>query len=177
MSDREKRLSIVLLAALFLIGNLAAVKLYFLPKLESAKAKREKLEDAIQKAELGMDLEEEMGAEMDWLQQYEPQPILVQDAESKLEEMVRRQASGLEIKSPKILAAIEHPSLHYHRARLQIAVTGREQYVYRWLDRLHSPKDFRAVTMMEMNPVRDDDTQVDCSIVVEQWFVPLKKSS
>jgi hypothetical protein len=25
-----------------------------------------------------------------------------------------------------------------------------------------------------MNPKRDDDTQVDCLVVLEQWFVPKK---
>jgi len=28
------------------------------------------------------------------------------------------------------------------------------------------------VTFMRMNPQKDDDTKIDCQIIVEQWFTP-----
>ncbi|NIP92225.1 MAG: hypothetical protein GWO24_01620 [Akkermansiaceae bacterium] len=76
------------------------------------------------------------------------------------------------MKRRKIQPAIEDPGLNYHRARVELEVSGREQVLYQWLDRLHSPADFRAVTFMRLNPKRDDDTQVDCQVMIEQWFVP-----
>jgi hypothetical protein len=76
------------------------------------------------------------------------------------------------VKRRKIQPAIEHPSLAYHRARVEMEVSGSEKALYSWLDRLHSPVDFRAVTMIRLYPKRDDDTLVDCQVTVEQWFVP-----
>jgi hypothetical protein len=55
---------------------------------------------------------------------------------------------------------------------MEIQVTGMESGLYRWLDRLHSPNELRAITYMQVKPLKSDDTQIDCQIVVEQWFVP-----
>ena len=75
-------------------------------------------------------------------------------------------------KRRKIQPAVEDAGLSYHRARVELEVSGREQVLYQWIDRLNSPADFRTVTQMRLNPKRDDDTQVDCLLLIEQWFVP-----
>ncbi len=174
MNSREKRLSIFLVVVLFLIGNVLALKKFYLPKLEDARSEVESLEAGLEQAEFALEMEGEMKAEMDWLLKYEPQPIPSQKAESQLEQLANREAQrrGLTVGKRKIQPAIVDSHLKYHRARVELQVSGSEHILYQWLDRLHSPPDFRAVTFMRLNPKRDDDTQVDCQVVVEQWFVP-----
>ena len=96
-------------------------------------------------------------------------------AESELVQFVNREASNrrLEVKRRKIQGAITDESLSYGRARLELEVSGREQDLFGWIHQLNSPRDFRVVTMLRMFPKRDDDTQVDCQVVVEKWFVPV----
>ena len=62
--------------------------------------------------------------------------------------------------------------LEFFRARVEIEVSGREQVLFQWIDRLNSPSDLRTATSLRINPKKDDDTQVDCAVVLEQWFVP-----
>jgi hypothetical protein len=179
MSPREKRLLIFLGAAVFVIVHVAALKMFFLPQLASARSDAKSFQDKSLDAEFRIESQEENREEIDWLLKYEPQPITPQDAESQLEELANREAQrrGLEVKRRKIQPKIEDPALKYHRARVDLEVSGSERVLYQWLDRLHSPADFRAVTSMTMSPKRDDDTQIDCRITVEQWFIPKTKDS
>ena len=98
----------------------------------------------------------------------------MQDTQTGLQSLAEREAqrNQLTINSQRLQPSIEDPALHYHRARLELKVSGMEAGLYRWLSRLHVPEEFRAVTFMQLNPQRDDDTKIDCTVVVEQWFVP-----
>jgi hypothetical protein len=44
---------------------------------------------------------------------------------------------------------------------------------YRWFDRVNVPSEFRAVTLIRLSPDREDDTKIECTAVIEQWFVPI----
>ena len=174
MSDREKRLLIGLSVLLFVIVHVAAFKLYFKPQLESARSESKSLKSKVEQAEFSLDMEDDMMGEVDWLAKYEPQPIAPQKAESQLEQLASREAQrrGLTVKRRKPQPTLASDGLIYHRARLELEVSGREQILYQWLDRLHSPADFRAITTMTLKPKSGDDTQVDCTVTVEQWFRP-----
>ena len=45
--------------------------------------------------------------------------------------------------------------------------------LYRWLDRINIPDQFRIATQIKLAPEKEDDTKIDCVAVIEQWFVPL----
>ena len=46
-------------------------------------------------------------------------------------------------------------------------VTGREDSLYRWLDRLQMPDQFKGVTFMRLAPDAKDDTKIDATVVVD----------
>jgi hypothetical protein len=69
------------------------------------------------------------------------------------------------------------PGLHFHRARIQFTVTGSEQALYSWFNSLNMPTELRVASNIKISPNKEDDTQVDCVAVVEQWFVPIPPSA
>ena len=54
----------------------------------------------------------------------------------------------------------------------KIIITGREEALYGWFDKLNVPEDFRMATHINLSPNKQDDTQIDCTATIEQWFVP-----
>ncbi|MDE0826473.1 MAG: hypothetical protein OSA48_06670 [Akkermansiaceae bacterium] len=179
MSNREKTLLYVLVVAVFLIGNAMAFKVFYQPKMLRANSALSVAEGKRLERQGAMDSVDLFDKEIEWLKRYEPKAAAtVQQTQTKLQQLVEREAqrNSLEIKSQKLQPSIEYDGLTYHRARMEIEVNGMEAGLYRWLDRLHSPNEFRAVTFMRLNPQKGDDTRVDCQIVVEQWFVPEETS-
>jgi len=67
---------------------------------------------------------------------------------------------------------VDDSGTHFHRAKVQIAVTGQEEALYRWFDRIKSPEELRVVTRVLMSPNREDDTLIDCTADFDQWFIP-----
>lgn len=174
MSDREKKLLSLLLVVGFLLVNFAAYKMFYLPRMKDAQLRSVSAEAEVEAAKTRIETLDLYTAEMDWLAKYEPPATTAQEAQTKLEQLLVREAqrNGLDKKRQKLQPSIEDPGLPYHRVRIEFEVNGMELALYRWLDRLHSPNDFRAITYMRMNPQKDDDTRIDCMVIVEQWFVP-----
>ena len=81
--------------------------------------------------------------------------------------------AGLTIKSQKPLPTDATEGRHYHRAKIQITVNGPEEALYRWFDRLNIPDNSAIATIIRISPNTQDDTQIDCTATIEQWFVPL----
>ena len=174
MSDREKRLLYLLLIVGFLLVNFAGYKMIYVPRMKAAQALGASTEAEVEVAKTRIETADLYTDEMEWLAKYEPAPTTAQDAQTKLEQLLGREAlrNGLEKVGLKLQPSIQDPALPYHRVRIEFTVNGMEAALYRWLDRLHSPNDFRAITYMRMNPQKNDDTKIDCVVVVEQWFVP-----
>ena len=174
MSGREKKLLNLLLIVGFLLVNLAGYKMWYVPRMLAAKGSVTDVEAKVNVAKDRIDTMDLYTDEMEWLAKYEPTPTTAQEAQTKLEQLMVREAqrNGLEEKRKKLQPSIKDPALPYHRVKIEFEVNGMEASLYRWLDRLHSPNDFRAITYMRMNPQKDDDTKITCMVVVEQWFVP-----
>jgi hypothetical protein len=109
-----------------------------------------------------------------WLVNNEPEPTTVGTMQTRIQQLAENEAlrAGLTVKRKSFGDEVVDPSLNYHRARFQIEVNGREEAIYRWLDRLHRPSEFRAVTYVRLSPQRNDATKADCEIYLDQWFVP-----
>lgn len=174
MSDREKKLLYFALAVVFILGNLLAYKKFYEPRMSKAESDLRQAKSQLEINKGAMETMDVYLQEMDWLKRYEPKPSNVQTTRTRLQQLVDQQAkqNQLEIKTQAQLPAMEDSNLTYHRARFQVRVTGMEEGLYRWLDRLHSPNEFRAITSMRLAPLKEDDTQIDCQVTVEQWFVP-----
>jgi hypothetical protein len=175
MSDREKKLIIFVGILVFVVLNLGVYKVWYAPRKEEAV--KQKKEFVRMKGEAMDDLiaQESKRAEIEWLERNEQKQIKSsQKALADLEALANREAKrrGLTVKRVKPMTGIEGGKLEFSRARVEIEVSGREQVLFQWIDRLNSPSDLRTATSLRINPKKDDDTQVDCAVVLEQWFVP-----
>ncbi len=173
MSDREKNLIRIVGVLLFVILNLGVFKLWYLPQKQAAEAREKEFVELKMKALAALGNQDSKRDEIDWLQRSEQKLIKSsQKALADLEAMANREAKrrGLTVKRVRPMPAIEDQE--FSRARVEIEVSGREQVLFQWIDRLNSPSELRTATSMRINPKKDDDTQVDCAIILEQWFVP-----
>jgi hypothetical protein len=173
MSPREKRLLIFFGSAGFIVLNFLGFNFFNSTRL-SVEAKRAEARRALDTAETYRSMSGDVGDQMDWLDEHEPEPAAYQDVQTDLQQFVEREASsaGLLIKSQKPLPIDTTSGVHYHRAKVQLNVTGTEEALYRWFDRVNVPEAFRSATYIRLKPDTADDTRIDCIVTVEQWFVP-----
>jgi hypothetical protein len=179
MSSREKRLLLFLSIAGFIVLNLFGYKQYD-AKCEDFRREKAAATQALRDAKLFRDSSQHVAAEMDWLAAHEPpQSAAAQDIQNTLQQLAVKEAEkfGLEVKRQKLMPADETQGNHYNRAKVEFVVNGKEDALYKWLDSLHSPDQLRAVTSLRLSPDRDDDTKIDCTVVVDQWFVPQAPSA
>jgi len=175
MNDREKKLLVLVGVIVFLILNLAAWSVVYSPRKKAAEAKETEYVGKMGKAKDRQFELDEIQPQAEWLERNEQKMVKSwQKALADLESLANREAKrrGLTVKQVKPMNASNIEGLDLHRARVEIEVSGREQVLFQWLDRLNSPSDLRAVTSLIISPKKDDDTQVDCQVRLEQWFVP-----
>jgi hypothetical protein len=172
MSDREKKLLALMLIAGFVILNFFGYTMYaqkktlFNTQFESAKTR---LQQAITFQESSSELSEEM----DWLKENEPEAASYQAVQNSLQAFAETEARnlGLTIKSQELLPT-DTEGVHYHRAQIKINLTGQEQALYRWFEAVNDPAAFRAAYQIRLTPNGQDDTLIDCSATLAQWFPP-----
>lgn len=174
MSPREKKLLIFFGAAGFILLNFFAFN-FFNTKRLSVERERSNAELALKTAEMFRNSSEEVVDQMEWLAENEPEPSAPQDVQTELQQITEKQAKekNLTIKSQKPLPIDSTSGVHYHRAKVQITLTGSEENLYKFFDSLNDPKQFRSATFIRLAPNSADDTLIDCTATIEQWFVPL----
>lgn len=173
MSDREKKLLTLFLIAGFMIVNVFLYTFYknkknlYETNLDSA---RSQLEQAI----LFRESSSEFAEQMDWLAEKEPKPATYQDTQNALQLFAETQAKnfGLTVKSQEPLPT-DDSGVHYHRAQVKINLTGKEEALYKWFDAINDPNIFRTALQIRMTPNSKDDTLIDCSATLSQWFPPV----
>lgn len=172
MSPREKKLIIFFAVGGFVVLNFIVYSWY---STASAAARTSVLDARleVERAEFNQASAADIAEQMEWLAERLPEPAAYQEIQSELQQFVEQQAraAGLTIRGQRLMP-INDTGAHFHRAGVQIEVTGREDALYRWFDQIKSLDDFRATTSILMNPNREDDTLIDCRAVIEQWFIP-----
>ena len=171
MSDREKKLVFLFGFAAFVMVNFIGIK-WFMGMRDETARKLQEAETKLQQAHVYAESYDSVIEEMEWLAAHYPEPKARQTVESELEQYGSNLArtNQLELKPVKILPADERGRMH--RAKVQFVVSGAEANLYRWLGMLQDPNLLRANTFLRLSPKRDDDTTIDCTVTVEQWFVP-----
>jgi hypothetical protein len=177
MSPREKKLLIFFACAGFILLNFLGFG-FFQRKSQEVTLARDQARQQLDTAEMYRASREQVQPQMEWLTAHEPEPAADQDVKTKLQQLCEREAKsvGLEIKSQKPEATDATMGRHYHRAKIEISLTGKEEALYRWFDRINVPDQLRAATLIHLSPNKDD-TLIDCKATVEQWFVPLPPSA
>ncbi len=173
MSDREKKLIIFFALAGFAILNFLVFN-FAQTKRQQVNAERIQAKQTLETAEKFGEMKEQVTDQMAWLADHEPEPKANQDVQTTLQQLIEREAkaAGLTIKSQKPLPTDATEGRHYHRAKIQITVSGTEDALYRWFDRLNTPDQLRVASQIRMVPNNPDDTKIDCTATIEQWFVP-----
>ncbi|MCU0794702.1 MAG: type II secretion system protein M [Akkermansiaceae bacterium] len=172
MNSREQRLLIAFGSVLLLVGGYAGYsalgQYHTRVKKDIATHKA-----TLQVAQFAQEQADAVQAEIEWLNKNLPDPKEAELVPSQLENLVTSRATGfgLTVTKPTILENATD-GIHYERARFKINVSGSEQSLYQWLVAIHSPRDFRAVTLLRLSPNREDDTKIDAEVQVEEWFVP-----
>lgn len=172
MSAREKKLIIFFAIAGFAILNLLVFN-FATTKRQEVNTQREQARQKLATAEMFRESSEQVTDQMTWLAEHEPQPAANQDVQTKLQQLAEREAkaAGLTIKTQKPLST-DTDGKYYHSAKIQITVTGTEQALYQWFDKLNMPDQLRIASQIRLTPNQADDTQIDCTATIEQWFVP-----
>lgn len=174
MSPREKKLLIFFASAGFLVINFLLFGLF---QKQSNKIKQEYnlAQQKLDTAKMFQESRDQVMDEMDWLAENEPEPAEAQDVETKLQQFCEREAknAGLTIKNQKPIETDATEGRQYHRAKFQFSVSGAEDALYRWFHAINVPDQFRMATTIRLNPMKEDDTKIECVATIEQWFVPL----
>lgn len=174
MSSREKKLLIFFAVAGFLVINLFGIKSFFAYQAK-VKADRQVAQNELDIANTFRESKDQVTDEMNWLADNEPEPAEDQVVQTNLQQLAETEArnGGLSIKTGgQKLLPTDKTGLHYHRAKVEFTVTGSEQALYGWIAKLQVPTQFRAVTFLRLLPNREDDTKIDATLIIEQWFVP-----
>lgn len=173
MSDREKKLLAFFAIAGFVILNFLIFN-FAKSKRGDVDRQRESALQELSRAEMFRESRDQVTGDMDWLAENEPEPKAAQDVQTNLQQFAEREAksTGLTIKSQKPLPTDSTEGRHYHRAKFQFVVTGTEEPLYRWFDRLNVPTQYRVVSRVLLSPNSQDDTKIDCTATIEQWFIP-----
>ncbi|MEO7099884.1 MAG: hypothetical protein ABI162_11020 [Luteolibacter sp.] len=178
MSPREKNLLTFFAVAGFVVINFLAYGFYKTKRV-SVNAEREQARQKLEMAQMISVSRDQVADQMEWLSQHEPEPAANQDVQTQLQKFAQQQAegSGLTIKTQKPLPTDTTAGHHYHRAKLQITVTGTEESLYRWFDKLNMPDQLRIASQIRLSPNTQDDTKIDCTATIEQWFIPAPPSA
>jgi len=174
MSSREQFLLKLLVVMAILTGLFLGYKRFYIPRYKEAEQKLNLAEQRILTAESVLKSADLYAEEQQWLSETEPEPTTQQAAQTELQAFCERlaQDSQLTIKSQTALPSVQEEGAFYHRARMDFLLSGMETNFYRWISSLNDPSQFRRVTYMRLNPLRDDDTQIEAKVVIEQWFTP-----
>ena len=160
MSDREKKLLIFFGIAGFVILNILAFNF--------AQAKRVQVNQDKTSAQARLESSELFREKRDQIE-----PAAAQDVQTKLQQFAEKKAGdfGLTIKSQKPMPT-DTTGVHFHRVQFQFVVTGAEDALYQWFDQINMPDQLRHAAQIRLSPNTQDDTQIDCTTTIEQFFVP-----
>ena len=174
MSSREKNLLKFFGIAGFLVLNFLGFA-QFKALRASITQQKTAAQEQLATAQIIRDSREQVADQMTWLAEQEPQPAANQDVQTRLQQLAEREAnsSGLTIKTQKPLSTDATLGRIFNRAKIEITVNGTEEALYRWFDRLNSPNELRSASKIRIKPNDQDDTKIDCTATVEQWFIPL----
>jgi len=175
MSSREKNLVLF-----FVIGGFLLLNFWGYSQLTAYRTKvhgeRVVAERTLNDGLMFQSKREEIDDQITWLLDHEPEPASGPDVQARLQQFADREAQTLNLtvrpNTTKLLTT-DSSGVHFNRAKVEFSVTGTEQALYAWIAKLQSPTEFRAVTSLRLMPNHDDDTKIDATLIIEQWFVPI----
>ncbi len=175
MNDREKKLIFILFGGAFFIVNIFLFSSYTEAKQKKEiQLKKNADELALKKKEIGES--DDRISEIEWLIDNGPKEGVHAEVRADLVNFAEKSAlrAGVSTKKrPSPLPENPDEDGSYSTARVEMLVNARDPEFYRWLIELQDPQKGRAVTFLHIKPQRDDNTRVECELVLTQWFTPI----
>jgi hypothetical protein len=173
-NTREKRLLIICLSTIFLVGNAMAIREF----LSRRKALVISL-DTMKKQETANRMLLLDGPRMEkldgWLEKNLPYTNSAGKAQGQLLDDLRNSALdlGLKTENENPLESLELS--HHNEVSVSLRVRGDQEVVTSWLLTLQSPEKFTAIKSVELEldtRSREKTPQAQCNITVARWFNP-----
>lgn len=177
MSKREQNLLTLLILVAIAAGGILLYRNFYTPRYQQAEQRLNLSNEQIEFAQTTLESSDLYIQEQEWLSSHEPKENSQQATQATLQATCERlsKSSQLEIKTQNPLASIQPESAFYHRARMDLLLSGKEVNLYKLLVSLDDPTQFRKVTYLRMSPLRTDNTLIEAKLIVEQWFKPSSK--
>jgi len=173
MSSREKKLLIIFTLGGLLVVNILLFSLYNQKKTQlegelSAAEAEFKQVSILQKSA------SQFAGEIEWLKTNEPEPAAYQTVQTELQQYISTQASNFGLESKEDFLATDTSGKFYNRVQVEVKLTGKEAALYRWFHAINDPAAFRAAFKIVLKPNSQEDTLIDCTAIVAQWFKPIE---
>ena len=175
MNDREKKLVMILVAAVFIIANVFAYTTYD----GAIKKKEVELKTGAKELKLKQDQLAEAGLrqdEIDWLTENMPAEGTHASVRAELITFMGESATKRRLvlrRHPQAVREDPDEFGEFRSAVVKMVVNARDPELYQWLVELQNPKKSRAITRLKITPQRDDKTRIDCELEVTRWFTPI----
>jgi Tfp pilus assembly protein PilV len=171
MKDSEKRLLILSLGLLAIIGGLILSQ-----KLRTWQRAIEMQETALaaERVDAAALLAEAPGWQQrgEWLARHQPVAQNDLDADNELFESLlsKAQTAGVSVVTKQFQEQVK--TEFFQQAGVTLTVKGDLSNVFRWIYSVLSPGDFRVVPYLKITPDKDDAAKVVCAVQFWRWYQP-----
>lgn len=170
LTEKEKRLTVVLLMAVFLVVNLFG--LVFLARKRKTletdllRLKTERLDAGNWLAEKDLWMERKK-----WLDVNQPRLKTSGEANANLLEALQTSAEREKIAIVEQVLLEPSAKPHCQEVGVKLRITGSLEAILRWLTELQQPARFHAVTTLSLK-TDADPAKMKCELQVVRWYAP-----
>ena len=180
MSPREKKLLTFFAIAGFVMANFIGFSFYN-KKAEDVKTRLQRANADLDRIWLVEQSREQNLSSMQWLERHLPEPAEFQNVQTALQtyceaEAARANLQFNELPPERRRNTDETKVGHFERVEFRLKLTGSERNLYKWLDRVYLPDQMRVPTKLLLSPNKEDDSLIDCTATVQQWYIPVAPS-
>lgn len=171
LTFKEKRLLVMLLAALFLLLNAVALKT-FLGRRAALQANIAKLEADLMQSRTVLGQKDYWSERAQWLEANQPtDDVSTVDDDNRFIEFVESTAKGSGLNYTRRGGGpVPSEGRPYAEVFDASTVKGNMKSLVGWLSKLQQPKEFRAIKQLRIKS--GEPPEVICDVEVARWFRP-----
>lgn len=174
LNSREKRLLVLCLATLVVVGNALAIR-EFMTRQKAAASTLSTLREQTNSNRIWMNDRALYEKRLVWLEKSMPYTASAGKAQGQLLEDLRNSALdvGLKVESENPLDAVALD--HANEVSVSLRLRGDQDTMLRWLLTLQSPEKFTAVKSIDLeldSRSKEKTPQAVCNLTAARWFNP-----
>lgn len=172
LNTRERRLLVLCLTTLFVVGNALAVR-EFLTRYKTATTSLSTLKEQANSNRIWMNDRAIYEKRLVWLEKTMPYTASAGKAQGQLLEDLRNSALdvGLKVENETPLESLELD--HANEVSVSMRLRGDQEIMLRWLLTLQSPEKFTAIKSIELeldSRSKEKTPQAQCNLTAARWF-------